>query len=121
MAPVLKTGERKLSWVRILYPPPTFAGARFGGHSPQIFMKSKKVIVNDLMQRGYVYELSEPMGKNFAADFKPELTPKQMLELGVFGGKYMTDCGEEFPRDWFEKAKLCSEKHDPEAYDSRRI
>lgn len=76
-------------------------------------MKSKKVVVNDLMQKGYVYELSEPMGKNFAADFKPELTPKEMLELGVFGGKYMTDCGEEFPTDWFKKAKLCSEKHDP--------
>lgn len=80
-----------------------------GGQSPRNIMKSKKVLVNDLMQKGYVYELSEPMGKNFAADFKPELTPKQMLELGVFGGKYMTDCGEEFPADWFKKAKLCSE------------
>lgn len=65
------------------------------------------------MQRGYSYFLSAPTGKNFHPDFKPELTPKQMLELGVFGGKYMTDCQKEFPKSWFTKAKLSSEKHDP--------
>jgi hypothetical protein len=58
------------------------------------------------MQKNYSYLLSEPMGKNFEPDFKPELTPKQMLEMGVFGGRYMTDCGEEFPKDWFAHAKL---------------
>jgi hypothetical protein len=73
----------------------------------------KKVIVNDLMQRGYIYYLTEPMGKNFDSEFKPQLTPKMMLELGVFGGKYMTDCTKEFPVEWFKKAKLCHEKHDP--------
>lgn len=71
------------------------------------------VIVNDLMQRDYRYELVAPMGEDFDDDFSPELTPKEMLELGVFGGKYMTDCRDEFPDDWFEKAKLCHEKHDP--------
>ncbi len=65
------------------------------------------------MQQGYIYELVEPEGKNFNPDFKPEITPKQMLELGVFGGKYMTDCREEFPKNWFTKAKLDSDKHDP--------
>lgn len=75
---------------------------------------SKKVTVSDLMQKNYVYELVEPVGKNFAADFEPELSPKQMLELGVFGGKYMTDCKKEFPTDWFAKAKLCHEFHNPE-------
>ncbi len=74
----------------------------------------KKVVVNDLMQKKYVYELTESVGKNFAKDFKPDLTPKEMFELGVFGGKYMTDCQKEFPKDWFKKAKLCHEKHDPE-------
>ena len=73
----------------------------------------KTVIVSDLMQKNYRYELIEPVGKNYDVEFKPELTPKEMLELGVFGGKYMTDCKREFPEDWFKKAKLCHEKHAP--------
>ncbi len=43
------------------------------------------IVVNDKMQKNYSYMLTEPMGKNFREDFKPELTPKQMLQLGVFG------------------------------------
>lgn len=58
------------------------------------------------MQQNYHYELVEPVGKNFAPEFKPHLTPKEMLALGVFGGKYMTDCQAEFPADWFAHAKL---------------
>jgi hypothetical protein len=53
------------------------------------------------------------MGRDSRPGFKPELTPKQMLELGVFGGKYMTDCRREFPASWFKKAKLCAERHEP--------
>jgi hypothetical protein len=75
---------------------------------------AKMVIVNDLMQSGYRYTLTEPMGRNFSAEVSPELTPAQMLELGVFDGKYMTVCGDEFPKSWFKNAKLCHEKHDPE-------
>lgn len=66
----------------------------------------KKVRVSDKMQKGYVYELTEAIGKNFDPLFKPQLTPKQMLELGVFGGRYMRDCRKEFPEDWFKKAKF---------------
>ena len=77
-------------------------------------IKFKIVTVNDKMQKGYKYELVEPIGKNFIKDFKPDLTPKQMLALGVFGGKYMTDCIKEFPKDWFVKAKLCKDFHNPE-------
>ncbi|MFH0971656.1 MAG: hypothetical protein V1835_03755, partial [Candidatus Micrarchaeota archaeon] len=77
------------------------------------FRSGKRVLVNDLMQEKYSYSLVEPEGKNFDPQFKPELTPKQMLEMGVFGGKYMTDCKKEFPKDWFSNAKLCHEKHDP--------
>ena len=76
-------------------------------------MKPKKMTVNDRMQKGYSYFLTESTGKNFNPEFKPELTPKQMLELGVFGGKYMTDCQKEFPKSCFVKAKLSPEKHDP--------
>ncbi|MDX9970404.1 MAG: hypothetical protein RBS56_00650 [Candidatus Gracilibacteria bacterium] len=73
----------------------------------------KQVTVNDKMQKNYRYFLTEPMGKNFDSEFKPDLSPKQMLEMGVFGGKYMTDCAKEFPEDWYKKAKLCPERHDP--------
>jgi hypothetical protein len=71
------------------------------------------VIVNDLMQQGYGYDLTAPPGRRFHPDFQPELTPKQMLTLGVFGGRYMTDCRAEFPADWFAHARLCHEYHDP--------
>jgi hypothetical protein len=77
-------------------------------------MKPVRVEVNDRMQRGYVYHRTEPAGRHFHPDFRPELTPGEMLELGVFGGKYMTDCAAEFPADWFAAAKLCPERHDPE-------
>lgn len=76
-------------------------------------MPPRRIEVNDRMQQNYVYSLTEPVGKHFHAEFKPELTPKQMLALGIFGGKYMTDCTDEFPAHWFAKAKLCSERHDP--------
>jgi hypothetical protein len=62
--------------------------------------------VNDLMQSGYRYRLTAPEGEAFAADFRPQLSPAQMLELGVFGGRYLTDCRDEFPEAWFDKAKL---------------
>jgi hypothetical protein len=71
-----------------------------------------RVDVKDNMQQAYFYDLVEPIGENFHPDFAPELTPKQMLELGVFGGKYMTDCQQEFPASWFESARLNSEQYD---------
>lgn len=68
----------------------------------------KKVIVRDKMQSHYEYDLVEPMGK-LPKDFQPDLTPDEMLKLGVFGGVYMRDCRNEFPADWFQKAKLQEE------------
>ena len=70
------------------------------------------VVVNDRMQRGYRYALVAPMGRNFDPEFRPELTPKQMLRLGVFCGKYMTDCRKEFPASWFCGAQLSSSDRD---------
>jgi hypothetical protein len=74
---------------------------------------NKKVVVNDRMQRNYVYYRTQPVGRNFDPSFKPQLTPKEMLELGVFGGKYMTDCRGEFPDSWFRRAKLNPDRRDP--------
>ena len=76
-------------------------------------MKPITITVNDLMQSGYSYRLTGPEGENFHPEFKPDLTPAEMLEMGVFGGKYMTDCRDEFPAAWFEKAKLSPGGRDP--------
>ena len=73
----------------------------------------KKIVVRDRMQTGYAYTPARRPGRDFDPRFKPELTPRQMLALGVFGGKYMTDCRKEFPAAWFKSAKLCAERHDP--------
>lgn len=66
----------------------------------------KTIIVNDSYQKNYRYTLSAGVGKKFDPRFKPDLTPKEMLELGVFGGVYMADMPKEFPVNWFKKAKL---------------
>jgi hypothetical protein len=70
------------------------------------------VTVNDKMQKGYRYELTEPMGRNFDPSFRPELTPKQMLRLGVFCGKYINDSRKEFPQEWFDGAKVATAGRD---------
>ena len=72
-----------------------------------------RVVVDDRMQRGYTYWLTEPEGENFDPGFRPDLTPAEMLRLGVFGGRYMTDCRDEFPAGWFEGARLSASRHDP--------
>lgn len=72
----------------------------------------KEIMVSDTLQIHYRYVLKEPIGKHFHTKFTPELTPKEMLELGVFGGKYLTDCQQEFPKDWFIRAKLSPERKD---------
>jgi hypothetical protein len=80
---------------------------------PEIVGNMRRLItVNDRMQRDYRYELVQPVGRNFDPEFKPDLTPAEMLRLGVFGGKYMTDCADEFPASWFKHAKLANGSRD---------
>lgn len=73
-------------------------------------MRARTITVNDKMQKGYKYKLTESVGRNFDPGFKPELTPKEMLELGIFCGRYMRDCKKEYPGSWFKKAKFAKEK-----------
>jgi hypothetical protein len=44
---------------------------------------TRKVVVNDTMQKGYVYYRTEAVGRNFAPGFTPQLTPKEMLRVGL--------------------------------------
>jgi hypothetical protein len=73
-------------------------------------MKPVCVLVKDKMQKGYLYWRTKPMGCEFRPGFMPDLTPRLLLALGVFGGKYMTDCRDEFPASWFTRAKLAKDR-----------
>jgi hypothetical protein len=74
--------------------------------------RQRTVTVNDKMQRGYRYTRVAPAGRNFDPEFRPELTPADMLRLGVFCGRYMTDCRKEFPARWFKAARLAKGHRD---------
>jgi len=73
---------------------------------PQVYKVGDVVIVNDRMQRAYGYRIEAPTGGDFAAGFEPHSTPSEMLEMGVFEGKYCNDCRPELPGDWFAKARI---------------
>lgn len=71
----------------------------------------KSIHVKDSLQ-DYIYALNEPEGQNLDPEFTPELTPQQMLELGVFGAHYFENEQDEFPPEWFAHAKM-SDVHNP--------
>jgi hypothetical protein len=66
----------------------------------------QEIVVQDRMQDGYSYIRTEQPGTHFDPNFTPDLTPQEMLELGVFGGIYLRDCAAEFPATWFNHAKF---------------
>lgn len=43
-----------------------------------------------------------PRGKQFDPRFKPQLTPKQMLKLGVFGGSYFSNAPYDKSKNFFK-------------------
>jgi hypothetical protein len=79
-----------------------------GGRLMRDYRVGDTIVAYDRMQRGYRYELVAPVGVDFAPDFKPYVSPGEMLELGVFEGKYCNDCRVELPGDWFDKARIAS-------------
>lgn len=69
-------------------------------------MTNRVVTVNEPYQTGYTYTCTEPVGQHFDADFKPQLTPAEMLHLGIFGGDYFNSPPSEFPAEWFKGVTL---------------
>lgn len=61
---------------------------------------------------GYDYTLTEPVGENYHPEFKPVFTPIEMLRMGVFEGKYLNDCVGEYPREFYEEAKVSLDRPD---------
>ena len=68
------------------------------------------VTVNDRLQSDYTYERTKRVGRDFDPEFTPDLSPQQMLELGVFGGWYLNDCQNEYPSKWFDSARLSQDE-----------
>lgn len=66
----------------------------------------KHIRVHEAYQTDYKYDVTEPVGKNFAPDFQPDLTPQQMLALGIFGGNYFAEAPHEFPAEWFDGVRF---------------
>lgn len=100
-------------------------------HCKAWFVAGRIIRVNDKMQKRYSYKLMYNAGTNIRNggvgadgkkirydDFRPYYTPQQMLTMGVFEGKYMNDCYNEFPAEWFASAikrgKLCPDGANPQ-------
>jgi hypothetical protein len=75
-------------------------------------MRKNSLLINDKMQKGYRYQRTARPGRDFDPEFTPDLPPQEMLRLGVFCGKYMTDSQGEFPASWFTGAKLAKGRRD---------
>ncbi len=74
-------------------------------HKLKWYKPGRVIVVHDKMQKGYSYTLVGRAGRDFDPDFDPYLTPGEMLAYGVFEGKYLCDCTEEFPAEWYTVAR----------------
>ena len=90
------------------------------------FVKGRKITVNNRMEKNYSYVLTYKAGTNITKgglntngklinypDFKPAFSPREILNMGSFEGKYCNDQIFEFPRNWYKLVKLSPERANP--------
>lgn len=77
------------------------------------FIVGAVIKVDDLMQRGYSYELVRPIGDLSDLGILPQVSPAEMLAMGVFEGRYLNDCIGELPREWLLNARVSLAGPDP--------
>jgi len=72
--------------------------------------RPQTVTVSERFQKRYRYELVCAAGRHFDEGFEPDLTPSEMLRLGVFGGAYFVGVEggvpREFPKSWWDGVSL---------------
>ena len=81
------------------------------GKEIEWYVPGRVIKVNDFLQQNYTYVLTATYGRldELVAPnedpvvteyFRPDLTPKYLLDQGVFGGGYCNDCIFELPKEW---------------------
>jgi len=81
-------------------------------HGVEWYQPGRVIKAVNRMDRGYSYRLDAPYG-DLPPDFRP-MSPQDILHEGVFEGKYLTDCRNEFPKEWYAGAPMVRTGNPPD-------
>ena len=75
-------------------------------------MQNTTVHFQNAMSSGSYERSCSPGDLSDHPEFRPHLSPREMLIAGVFEGRYLNSCRDEYPEEWFIGARL-SDVPDP--------